>query len=81
MNVDFATWPLFHNGVAAGLRIMRAGHSKLSTTWIAYHRPDNNKEPARDHAGFLLALGLLGHLADLSTMTIYDYLAQVRDTR
>ena len=31
-------WPNFHNGVAAGLRIARAGKAKLSTTWIAYHR-------------------------------------------
>jgi anaphase-promoting complex subunit 1 len=68
---------MFHNGVAAGLRIARASHSKLSTTWIAYHRPANNHELSHDHAGFLMALGLLGHLADLSTMTLYDYLAQV----
>ncbi len=31
-------WPLFHNGVAAGLSIVGAGTTKLSTTWIAHHR-------------------------------------------
>lgn len=35
---DYLTWPQFSNGVAAALRIGPAGTTKLSTTWIAYHK-------------------------------------------
>jgi len=35
---DYFTWPMFSNGVAAALRIGPAGTTKLSTTWIAYHK-------------------------------------------
>lgn len=30
------TWPRFHNGVAAGLRIAPPSETKLSTTWITW---------------------------------------------
>lgn len=30
-----------------------------------------------EHAGFIMALGLLGHLRDLSPMTVFDYLSTV----
>ena len=72
-------WPQFHNGVAAGLRIAKAGQAKLSTTWIAYHRPANN-ELSDEHAGFLMALGLSGHLKALSMVTIHDYLTKGHET-
>lgn len=73
-------WPSFHNGVAAGLRVHKADcDTKLTTTWIAYHRPADN-QLTDEHAGFLMALGLLGHLRELSTMTIYDYLAKGHET-
>ena len=77
-----SAWPDFHNGVATGLKIARAGaagDAQLSTTWIAYHRPPNN-ELTDEHAGFLMALGLTGHLTALSNMTIFDYLSKGHET-
>lgn len=31
-------WPLFHNGVAAGLRIMPSADN-IDSTWILYNKP------------------------------------------
>jgi len=74
---DMLHWPQFHNGAAAGLRLS-AGKSvtPLTRTWIAYNRPES---PNFTHAGFLLALGLHGHLAALTMADIYEYLAQGHD--
>lgn len=74
-------WPLFHNGVAAGLRILSsASHNMIDSTWIVYNGPKSNTAQANEaiyeHAGFLLALGLNGHLDRLSTMSIHDYLCK-----
>lgn len=56
-------WPEFHNGVAAGLRIVR-DMPETDSTWIAYNKPPDNGDAMakHSHAGFLMALGLLGHL-------------------
>ncbi len=64
-------WPQFHNGVAAGLRI--ANRSQLDSAWILYNRPKSN-ELTNEHAGFLMGLGLNGHLASLATLNVHDYL-------
>lgn len=68
-------WPLFHNGVSAGLRVTRSAAS-LDSSWIVYNkaRAANNVDATVEHAGFLLGLGLNGHLSKLSTMAIHDYL-------
>lgn len=79
MAADQLVWPRFHNGVAAGLRILPPGHTNLSTTWIAYHRPSDD-QLKDEHAGFIMALGLLGHLRGLAPMTCYDYLSTGHDT-
>ena len=63
-------WPEFHNGVAAALRIS-AGVTALTRTWIEYNRPE---KPTYAHAGFLLGLGLQGHLTALSMPDTYGYL-------
>ncbi|XP_054169065.1 anaphase-promoting complex subunit 1-like [Oppia nitens] len=79
------TWPLFHNGVAAGLRISSKASGTIDSTWIVYNRPKSSSslnntalssDAQNEHAGFLLALGLNGHLACLSTMSIHDYLCK-----
>eukprot|EP00038_Savillea_parva_P003749 m.129705 g.129705 ORF g.129705 m.129705 type:complete len:728 (-) comp11271_c0_seq1:3845-6028(-) len=75
LSPESLAWPRFHNGVAAGLRIVPPSDTQLSTTWITYHRPDNN-QLNDGHAGFIMALGLLGHLRKISTMTIFDYLSK-----
>lgn len=53
-------WPLFHNGVAAGLRIASNPNKMVDSSWILFNKPTANI-PVSDehytHAGFLLALG------------------------
>lgn len=69
---DVTSWPDFHNGVAAGLRLA-PGQTKISRTWIVYNKPD---EPNFSHAGLLMALGLHKHLAVLAATDVYRYLSQ-----
>ncbi|XP_077546516.1 anaphase promoting complex subunit 1 [Haemaphysalis longicornis] len=68
-------WPLFHNGVAAGLRVC-PGASDVDSSWITYNKPraSTATDATVEHAGFLLGLGLNGHLSALSTTAIHDYL-------
>ncbi|CAB3997180.1 Anaphase-promoting complex subunit 1 [Paramuricea clavata] len=67
-------WPAFHNGVAAGLRII-PGISQIDSTWIVYQRPKDN-QLTNEHAGFLMALGLTGHLSNLAIMNVHNYLSK-----
>ncbi|KAJ7525602.1 hypothetical protein O6H91_17G058400 [Diphasiastrum complanatum] len=69
---DLTSWPEFHNGVAAGLRLA-PGQTKITRTWIVYNKPD---EPSYAHAGLLMSLGLLKHLGVLAATDVYRYLAQ-----
>ena len=42
---DMSVWPEFHNGVAAGLRLPKAGDvgsGQITRTWIVYNRPGAN---------------------------------------
>uniref|UniRef100_A0A7G3ADA9 Putative anaphase-promoting complex apc subunit 1 meiotic check point regulator/tsg24 n=1 Tax=Lutzomyia longipalpis TaxID=7200 RepID=A0A7G3ADA9_LUTLO len=66
-------WPLFHNGVAAGMRISPQAKD-IDSTWIVYNKPKGSSDVSIEHAGLLMALGLNGHLKSLSFMSIYDYL-------
>ncbi|PRD27387.1 UNVERIFIED_CONTAM: Anapc1 [Trichonephila clavipes] len=69
-------WPLFHNGVAAGLSIS-LNASKIDSTWMVYNKPrSSSSDTPTEHAGFLMALGLNGHLSRLSTLSIHDYLCK-----
>ncbi|KAK1170590.1 anaphase-promoting complex subunit 1 isoform X1 [Acipenser oxyrinchus oxyrinchus] len=70
---NMASWSSFHNGVAAGLKIAPA--SQIDSAWIAYNKP-KNAELANEYAGFLMALGLNGHLTKLATLNIHDYLTK-----
>uniref|UniRef100_T1J8K9 Uncharacterized protein n=1 Tax=Strigamia maritima TaxID=126957 RepID=T1J8K9_STRMM len=69
------TWPLFHNGVAAGLRISPYA-TQIDSTWIVYNKPKGANEMPMEHAGFLMSLGLNGHLNNLAIMNIHDYLCK-----
>ncbi|GFO33512.1 anaphase-promoting complex subunit 1, partial [Plakobranchus ocellatus] len=68
---NMSVWPKFHNGVAAGLRI--ADTTQVDSAWIIYNRP---KELNNEFAGFLMALGLNGHLPNLSTFNIHEYISE-----
>ena len=83
-------WPLFHNGVAAGLKVSPNAPG-IDSTWIGYNRQkvktrlrilkitnfsgeQGNSDSVTEHAGFLMALGLNGHLKTLKNFKIYEYL-------
>uniref|UniRef100_A0A671SP29 Anaphase-promoting complex subunit 1 n=1 Tax=Sinocyclocheilus anshuiensis TaxID=1608454 RepID=A0A671SP29_9TELE len=70
---NMTCWPSFHNGVAAGLKIAPA--SQVESAWIAYNKP-KSADLANEYAGFLMALGLNGHLTKLATLNIHDYLTK-----
>ncbi|XP_019518437.1 PREDICTED: anaphase-promoting complex subunit 1 isoform X7 [Hipposideros armiger] len=70
---NMTSWASFHNGVAAGLKIAPA--SQIDSAWIAYNKP-KHAELANEYAGFLMALGLNGHLTKLATLNIHDYLTK-----
>ncbi|EEY17322.1 PC_rep repeat-containing protein [Verticillium alfalfae VaMs.102] len=64
-------WGFFHQGVAAGLAISSQAKG-IDTSWILFNKPGqdlNNR-----HAGFLLALGLNGHLKDVAKWVAFKYL-------
>lgn len=68
-------WPSFHNGVATGLKITPQAQD-IDSTWIVYNKPKAQANNSLEHAGFLMALGLNGHLKSLSFMSVYKYLVK-----
>ena len=68
-------WAFFHAGVAAGLGISRKAKG-IDTSWILYNKGDTkgNNELNNRHAGFLLALGLNGHLKSVAKWVAFKYL-------
>ncbi|RUS33938.1 hypothetical protein BC938DRAFT_483181 [Jimgerdemannia flammicorona] len=71
---DLLDWADFHDGVAAGLRI--SSDCDISGSWILFNKPE---ELNAQHAGFLLAMGLSGHLRRVASVEWYKYLAQKHD--
>ena len=63
-------WAFFHAGVAAGLSISRDAKG-VDTSWIMFNKP---AELSNRHAGFLLALGLNGHLKSIAKWVAFKYL-------
>ncbi|KAL8793987.1 MAG: hypothetical protein Q9195_003393 [Heterodermia aff. obscurata] len=64
------SWAFFHAGVEAGLSI--AVNAKgIDTSWILFNKPQELKNR---HAGFLLALGLNGHLKSIAKWVAFKYL-------
>lgn len=63
-------WGHFHNGVSSGLSVSRESKG-ITGSWVIFNKPlENNAQ----HAGFLLGLGLNGHLKKLEEWHIYNYL-------
>ncbi|KAF5353340.1 hypothetical protein D9756_008086 [Leucocoprinus leucothites] len=69
------SWGEFHNGVAAGLRISPTARG-VESSWIAFNKPS---ELSPEHAGFLLGLGLTGHLKHMMTWHTFSYLTPKHD--
>lgn len=63
-------WAFFHNGVSTGLAMSKSAKG-IDTSWILYNKPT---ELTNRHAGFLLALGLNGHLRSLAKWVAFKYL-------
>nr|KAK5445445.1 Anaphase-promoting complex subunit 1 [Exophiala xenobiotica] len=63
-------WAFFHNGASMGLMISNDARG-VDTSWILYNKPP---ELTNRHAGFLLALGLNGHLKTLAKWVAFKYL-------
>ncbi|KAB5526420.1 putative APC1 protein [Coniochaeta sp. 2T2.1] len=64
-------WAFFHQGVAGGLAI--SPHAKgIDTSWILYNK--TTQDLSNRHAGFLLALGLNGHLKSVAKWVAFKYL-------
>ncbi|XP_011495610.1 PREDICTED: anaphase-promoting complex subunit 1 [Ceratosolen solmsi marchali] len=70
-------WPLFHNGVATGLCI-HPNASNVDSTWIVYNKQQQG-EFGIEHSGFLMALGLNGHLKNLAPFSMYEYLVECHE--
>ncbi|KAL7061173.1 hypothetical protein AAHC03_09293 [Spirometra sp. Aus1] len=86
-------WPDFHNGVAAGLMV--SPHASVDSTWIIQNckaiaaaqaganqgavPPTTSHPYSPTQAGFLLGLGLNGHLNKLSAHYIREFTVQVHD--
>ena len=64
------SWAFFHNGASMGLMISNDARG-IDTSWILYNKPP---ELTNRHAGFLLALGLNGHLRTLAKWVAFKYL-------
>jgi anaphase-promoting complex subunit 1 len=69
-NEEKVCWAFFHNGAATGLAISKASKG-IDTSWILFNKP---QELTNRHAGFLLALGLNGHLKNLAKWVAFKYL-------
>lgn len=63
-------WGYFHNGASAGLSVSKE-FDGISGSWVVFNRPPVLNA---QHAGFLLGLGLNGHLKQLEEWHIYNYL-------
>ncbi|KAJ3503489.1 hypothetical protein NLJ89_g8410 [Agrocybe chaxingu] len=68
-------WGEFHNGVATALKIT-ATATGVESSWIAFNKPS---DLSPEHAGFLLGLGLTGHLKGLMTWHTFSYLTPKHD--
>lgn len=64
-------WGFFHQGVAAGLAVSPQAKG-IDSSWILYNKPA--QELSNRHAGFLLALGLNGHLKGIAKWVAFKYL-------
>lgn len=67
---NLLNWGYFHNGASSGLSVTK-NSTEISGSWIAFNKPPVLNA---QHAGFLLGLGLNGHLKNLEEWHIYNYL-------
>ncbi|KAF8305830.1 hypothetical protein DL93DRAFT_2172426 [Clavulina sp. PMI_390] len=64
------SWAEFHNGLAAAVKVSPYA-AGIDSSWIAYNKP---QDLSAEHAGYLLGLGLTGHLRNIWSWHGYRYL-------
>ncbi|XP_062529539.1 uncharacterized protein LOC101739449 [Bombyx mori] len=72
-------WPSFHSGVATALCLVPLVPTSIDTAFVLYNKPRGTAEMSSEHAGFLMGLGLNGHLRDMPFMNIYEYLVKCNE--
>lgn len=72
---EHVDWPCFHNGVSAALSIS-ADCKGIDSAWIVLNKPTPLNP---EHGGFLLGLGLTGHLRQLKTYHAFPYMEARHD--
>lgn len=70
LDLPLLDWCKFHVGCSAALSIGQSAKD-LNGSWITYNSPEDLNA---EHAGFLLGLGLNGHLTKLATWNAFNYL-------
>lgn len=71
LDQELFAWGEFHAGVSSGLRISKKANG-ITGSWITFNKP---QELDAQHGGFLLGLGLNGHLRHLEEWHVYNYLS------
>lgn len=64
------SWFEFHNGCAAGLKL---SDRRIASSWLLYNKPETS---TAQHAGLVLALGLLSHLKYMPSWQMFTYLQE-----
>lgn len=72
LSMDLVNWGKFHNGVSYALMIS-PNTKGINGSWITLNKPRGR--PNATHGGFLLGMGLNGHLKDLEEWHVYNYLS------
>lgn len=65
-------WPVFHHGVSAAMSIT-SDSTGIDASWIMSNKPETLNA---EYAGFLLGLGLTGHLRKMRSGDAFAFLAQ-----
>lgn len=71
INEEYLNWGEFHQGVAQGIKISKSTLN-ITSSWINYNKPASLDA---QYGGFLLGLGLDGHLKVLEEWQIYNFLS------
>lgn len=72
---DRFEWPDFHSGVAAALQL-HSGSPSFDSAQISFNKP---VELDARHAGFLMGLGLVGHIGAMVFNQAFEYLKMKHD--
>lgn len=72
---DRSEWPEFHTGVAAALQLGFESEA-FDSAQISFNRP---QDLDAKHAGFLMGLGLVGHISKMVFNQAFEYLKMKHD--